>query len=82
MKQADVIYFLLSACHRSNSNHSFFIQPPGIKSCDLNICESDAQLVAHISDASQLVPVSRRCVALRPPPLPPLLSQLVESIPS
>ena len=82
MKQADVIYFLLSACHWSNSNHCFFIQPPGIKSCDLNICESDAQLVEHIPNASQLVPVSRRCVALRPLPLPPLLSQLVESIPS
>ena len=70
MKQADVIYFLLSACHWSNSNHCFFIQTPGMKTCDLIICESDAQLVEHIPNASQLVPVSRRCVALSPPFLP------------
>ena len=73
MKQADVICFSfvcnpLVKQQPKVSPHCFFIQPPGIKSCDLNICESDAQLVEHIPNASQLVPVSRRCVALRPPP--------------
>ena len=40
---------------RPNNEKIIKIQPPGIKSCDLNICESDAQLVVHIPNASQLV---------------------------
>ena len=61
-------YITLACFMASYCELALCAQPPGIQSCDLNICESDAQLVAHISNASQLVPLSRRCVALRPPP--------------
>ena len=39
MKRADVI-FLFGLWGWLPYNQCFFIQPPGIKSCDLNICES------------------------------------------